>query len=188
MPKEVFRVCTLAAALILTGAAAPAIAMEAQSPTAQVVRETHGDWSVGCTTPAQGQPGDKVCTAIQEQTDTQTKQRVIAVELRADGGGAKGVLVLPFGLAVQRDVKLQADDGKPFIITRIRSCLPVGCAVELTFDEAKIAQLGESKALKVNAVVEGGKDVSFAISLKGFQEALTRTQTLAQSTQQDHKS
>ncbi|MDD2049941.1 invasion associated locus B family protein [Pseudomonas putida] len=190
MPKHIFRISGAVVALVLAASLAPVVAEEAvpQSAPATPAREALGDWSVGCATPAVEQPTDRICTFAQEQFDKQSHQRVLGLELQPDGAGAKGVLVLPFGLDVQKGVTLQADEGKPFSVSRISHCLPIGCVVEVKLDAATMARLDKSKALKVNATINGGKQVSFDISLKGFKKAFNRTKVLAMSKQQGSKS
>lgn len=171
------------AAFVLAAGMTPAAAQDAAAKPASpaVEREAHGDWGVGCMAQAAGQTAGKVCTFSQEQFEEQSRQRVIAIELQPEVSGAKGVLILPFGLDVQQDVSLQLDDAKPFATARVGSCVPVGCVVAVKIDAVTLTQLGKGKALKVTAMADGSKPVPFAISLKGFDEALKRTRTLAQS-------
>src|SRR5262245_16728465 len=68
------------------------------------VQETYEDWVVVCAQ----RDGKKVCALTQQQTDRASQQRVLAVELNAvTADKAEGTLVLPFGLAVSKEVTLQ---------------------------------------------------------------------------------
>ncbi|MDR2874536.1 MAG: invasion associated locus B family protein [Methylobacillus sp.] len=152
---------------------------------ASSVRETYDDWMVSCATPQdKDKQTTKICAIAQEQSDSQSRQRVLLVELLPGKGSAKATLVLPFGLDIQKGVTLQLDDGKVGATQRFRTCFPIGCVVELTLDSATLAAYNKGKQLKINATAaaaEGsaGKDVAFSVSLKGFQTAYNRAVELA---------
>ena len=58
---------------------------------ASSLQETHGDWRVACAQ----QNGKKVCAFSQQQTDKDTRQLVLAVELNAPAADrAEGTLIL----------------------------------------------------------------------------------------------
>src|SRR5260370_26984555 len=70
------------------------------------LQEMHGDWRVACAL----QSGRKVCALSQQQTDKNTGQLLLAIELNAPAiDKAEGTLILPFGLALDRPVTLQID-------------------------------------------------------------------------------
>lgn len=142
---------------------------------ASSVSETYKDWSVSCVL----QEAGKRCALTQTQTQ-QGGQRVLAIELSAPNGNRlTGVLVLPFGLALDSGATLQIDDkpaGQPL---RFRTCLPAGCLIPLNFDAAMIAALRNGTALKVKVHADGGKETMLSISLQGFPAALDRTAALA---------
>ena len=141
------------------------------------VQETHADWRVVCAQ----QNGKKVCALSQQQTDNNTRQLMLAIELASPvANKAEGTLILPFGLALDRGLTLQIDDGATAQALRFRTCLPVGCLVALTFDSATVALLKKGSVLTVKATADGGQEADFKISLKGFGSALDRTSALAQ--------
>ena len=157
--------------------AAPLAAQSTALPGgASSVQETFESWVVACV-----QDGSaKRCALSQQQTDQQSHQRVLAIELSAASGDkVEGALVLPFGLALDRGVTLQVDESPAGPTLRFRTCLPAGCVVPLSFDAKLLAALRKGAALKVNAVADNGKDTVFTISLKGFPAALDRTASLA---------
>ncbi|HEY4374705.1 MAG TPA: invasion associated locus B family protein [Burkholderiales bacterium] len=166
--------CACGAALAQTPAA-PAPAAPAAPAThlpdgANAIQETFGDWRVACLT------RDKVkrCSMTQEQANSKTQQRVLAIEL---GGGAdklEGILVLPFGVALERGVALQLDDQAAQAPLRYSTCLPAGCIVPVRFDAKFVTALRGGTALKGKIGVEGAPDQTFSISLKGFGTALDR--------------
>jgi invasion protein IalB len=160
---------------------APALAQEAAGLPggATSVNESHGDWTVSCAVVPQNGAQNKVCALSQQQTNSQTRQRILAVELRPRETGAEGTLVLPFGLALDQGVALQIDDGQALPSLRFRTCLPGGCLVDLRFDAKILSALRKGNSLKIKVVADGGGETQLALSLKGLPSALDRTIALA---------
>lgn len=160
-----FSICALAQEITLPGGAAS-------------LREAHGDWTVACAL----QPADgakrKVCALAQQQVAANTRQRALAIELKPDAGGAKGTLVLPFGLVLDKGASFVLDDGEAGGVQRFRTCLPMGCLIDIAFDAGTIKALRSGKTLKVRAVADGGQEMSFSISLTGFPGAYDRVAAL----------
>jgi invasion protein IalB len=163
----------------LFGLSGPALAQEPALPGgATSLRENHGDWVVGCSIQQQSGKNVKVCGLSQEQTDQNSRQRVLAIEVRPEGAGVQGILVLPFGLALDQGASFQIDDGPASPVQKFRTCLPAGCLVPVNFDARTLAALRKGNQLKVKTVADGGKEAPFTISLKGFPGALDRTAAL----------
>lgn len=179
-----------ALALAMTWSAVPALAQqapaapapEAQAPAAQTLpggastlRETFDDWLVNCGVVE----GATRCAIAQQQTSQQTRQLLLAVELAAvPGDKVEGTLVLPFGLALDSGVTLQVDDQAAGGSLRFRTCVPVGCLVDLAFNAEELKSLRTGTALKIAGKADGGADVALSVSLKGFAPALDRLQAL----------
>lgn len=159
-------------AVLLCACAQPAAAQALPGGASQL-QETHGDWRVACGQ----QNGQKQCAFSQQQTDKESRQLVLGIELKTAGDRVEGVLILPFGLAVDKPVSLQIDEG-PSQTARFNTCLPAGCLVPVVFDPATVASLKKGTTLKVKAVAVNGQDTAFTISLKGFASALDRTAAL----------
>lgn len=172
----------LAAFAVLAAAqlAAPALAQDESLPGgASSLHEQHGDWVVNCA--IRSQPDGKkakTCALAQEQFHAKSRQRVLAIELRPEGDGVEGTLVLPFGLALDEGAVYQLDDGKPGGVQRFRTCLAVGCLIDVHFDRNIVASLKAGKTLKVKAVADGGKETVFSIPLDGFSSAYERVVAL----------
>lgn len=114
----------VATALLVMGFAISAFAQEGGLPGgATSLRQGHGDWTVSCNITTQNGAPTKACSLSQEQTDGQSRQRVLAIEFRPGGDVLQGTLVLPFGLAVDQGVTLQIDDGAAPAPLRCRTCL-----------------------------------------------------------------
>ncbi|MDB5599529.1 MAG: invasion-like protein [Xanthobacteraceae bacterium] len=146
---------------------------------ASSLRESHGDWVVNCAVQAQNGRNVKSCALSQEQTDNNTRQRVLGIELRPGDNSVQGILVMPFGLALEQGIAFQIDDGAFSPAQKFRTCLPAGCLVPVSFDARTLAALRKGTQLKIKAVADGGKETPFTISLKGFPGAYDRTVALA---------
>lgn len=166
-------------AAALLGTLSVASAQEPSLPGgATSLRENHGDWTVNCNIQQQSGKNVKVCGLAQEQADQNSRQRILAIELRPEGQGAAGVMVLPFGLALEQGATFQIDDSPASPVHKFRTCLPAGCLVPVNFDARALAALRKGNQLKVKTAADGGKEAAFTISLKGFPGAFDRTAAL----------
>ncbi len=162
------------AALLLGGA--PAFA-QGLPGGATSLNETHGDWTIACSTLAEGVR----CAVSQVQISSESRQRVLTVELTATEGGnaASGTLVMPFGLALEQGVVLSIDESEVLPPLRFSTCLPTGCLVPLAFNQDAITATRAGTALKAKAAANGsGQEVSFSIPLSGLTSALARAAEL----------
>lgn len=182
--NALFRRLAPVVAVLLLSAGAPAGAQDSPQGTAlpggaTTLSESHGSWTVSCAVLAQGGTPGKVCVLAQQQTASQTNQRLLAVELRPREQNVQGSLVLPFGLALDKGVTLRVDDGPALAPLRFRTCLPGGCIVDLAFDTKILPLMRKRTALKIGTVADGGRETQLTVSLKGFSSALDRTIALA---------
>ena len=137
-----------------------------------------GDWRVICAQ----QADQTMCALSQQQSDKDSRQLVMAVELTATSGDkAEGTLVLPFGLAVARPITLQVDEGAPTTLS-FRTCVPVGCVVSLAFEPTMVSALRKGTVLTVKTIADNAQETAFRISLRGFGSALDRTAALSKQT------
>lgn len=143
---------------------------------ASSLQESYQNWQVVCT---QGESA-KQCVMSQQQVSRQNQQRVLLVELTPSKDRLEGVLVLPFGLALERGASLQIDDGAVGQPLRFRTCLPAGCVVSLKFDARMVGSLQRGTAIKIKVVSDGGEDMPLSVPLKGFSEAYSRVTALSQ--------
>lgn len=169
------RPAILGLALLIGGASAGAA--QGLPGGASSLNETHGDWTVVCTTAQE----TVRCAIAQNQVGGENRQRVLAVELLAAEGGtsANGMLVLPFGLKLDDGVRLALDEAEPFQTLRFSTCMPTGCLVPLVFDADAVSALRAASvlALKANAN-DTGQEVALSVSLNGFTSALARAAEL----------
>lgn len=136
------------------------------------LNETHGDWVIHCEAPGAGSVD---CAIQQQQLDKASGQRLLAAELRPAEGGLAGTLVLPFGLALARGIVLRIDDGATLPLLAFRTCLPVGCLVDLEFAPDALPGLGAGRVLHIEAVADGGAPAPLSLSLSGLGSAVART-------------
>ncbi len=145
------------------------------------LQESHGDWLVGCSMQGEGEKKKKVCVLSQQQTDQKTGQRVLAAEFHPSDDAMGGLLVLPFGLALAKGVTLQLDDQPGMPALPFRTCLPVGCLVDVSLDGKAAAAFAGAVTLKINATVaDSGQKATMTIPLNGFKAAAERAKALMQ--------
>ena len=164
------------AMMLVAALAMPAPAQEAGLPGgANTLNETHGAWTVTCAIGTRGDGGQaRRCALSQTQLHSQTRQRALAIELHPEEDGVNGALVLPFGLALAPGVTYQLDEGTVGAVQHFRTCLPVGCLVDVAFDAGTVASLKAGDALTIKATADGGPEMAFSISLTGFSSAYDR--------------
>jgi invasion protein IalB len=143
---------------------------------AQALSETFEDWLVACSMTQ----GKKRCVINQQQEDSKTRQRLVAVELQPRAGGADGLLVLPFGLELDKGATLKAGDAQIGQTLRFKTCVPQGCVVPVSFEQKTLEALYKAATVVAAAQAGSGQTVSFPISLKGFAPALSRASALGE--------
>lgn len=145
---------------------------------ASSLQETYQDWRVACRLIE----ATKRC-ALSQQQARQDGQRVLAIELQAGAdNGVTGNLILPFGLLLDAGVTLQIDEQPAMAPLPFRTCLPAGCAVPITLDQAEVDALRAGTTLNLTAKAgDTEQDLALAISLNGFSTALDRIVELTEN-------
>ncbi|MEW6641758.1 MAG: invasion associated locus B family protein [Pseudomonadota bacterium] len=159
--------------LTLAGAGLSPAAQAASLPGgAGSLVESYQDWSLAC----QAQNNNVTCLIRQVQTNSQTNQTVLAVELHnAQGGKLEGALLLPFGLALAQGVSLKLDEAALGSALAFSTCVPAGCLVPVAFDAATVGKLKAGTAINITAGTLGNtQPTAFKVSMKGFGGALNR--------------
>jgi invasion protein IalB len=139
---------------------------------ASAINETYGDWTVDCRI-ANGQ---RLCVLLQSQGNSQTGQRVFAIELRAPKDGrAEGTILFPFGMKLENGAVLRLDDKDLGQGLRFSTCMAQGCLLPISFPTVATDAMKSGKALTVAALnLSNNEPVSFSVSLTGFAAALDR--------------
>ncbi|WP_354044284.1 invasion associated locus B family protein [Devosia sp. UYZn731] len=139
--------------------------------------ESYQDWVVACAT------ADAAvrCSMGQEQSQ-QDGQRVLGIELsKQEDGSIGGLMVLPFGLALEDGGRLQVDEQQAQPRLPFRTCLPVGCIAQLVLSAEQIAKMRAGTQLRVHVRQESASEATtLSISLAGFGTALDRTLVLSE--------
>jgi invasion protein IalB len=142
------------------------------------INESYGDWNVSCAIA----DNRKSCAFSQSQGNSQTGQRVFAIELQpatADGQ-TNGMLLLPFGLKIDDGVKLKIDEQNLGQGARFSTCVPAGCLVPVLFPKTATDALKKGQKLIVTAVPDGpGEPAVFSAPLNGFAASMNRVAELA---------
>ena len=141
---------------------------------ASTLQETYQDWTVSC----QNQKDNSICMMRQEQSSTQTGQRVLIAELRNVAGKVEGVLLMPFGLDLAKGAALKIDEAAGPNLA-FSTCLPQGCLAPVNFDAKQVAALKGGNNINVTTTaLSPSQPVAFKVSLKGFGAALDRITAL----------
>lgn len=184
---------TLAAAFaaLLLGAALPGAGLAAPAAEPISFSETYSDWRVNCGVAEQGagdaaakkakkKPPARSCILQQridwkdENTGRQHRLLIVTLGPPAADGEMALTMLTPFGLLLDRGVRLRVDKGKSFAL-RFRTCLAQGCVVRGRLDGKKTRQLRKGKILNVETVEAAGETVfRVPVSLKGFTAAYRR--------------
>ncbi|GAA5616244.1 hypothetical protein Brsp06_03219 [Brucella sp. NBRC 13694] len=167
-----YRVIGLAFTLAtISGASAFAAPLPGGASTLQ---ETYQDWTVSC----QSQKETSICVMRQDQSSTQTGQRVLTAELRNVEGKVEGVLLMPFGLDLAKGAALKIDEvAGPNLA--FSTCLPQGCLAPVSFEAKQVAALKAGTNINVTTTaLSPSQPVAFKVSLKGFGAALDRITAL----------
>ncbi len=145
---------------------------------ARSLNEAHGDWMVRCHVATKDKAQVTSC-ALSQQQQNKAHQRALEISLvPVAGGGARGVIVMPFGLAVTKPIQLSVDGtpiGKPRWFS---TCIPIGCLVPLDLSAATVKTLSTGTKLQLEATAGNGQAVHVDAPLKGFSGAYGRTADL----------
>jgi invasion protein IalB len=180
-----FTLAVITAASVALGGTAAAVAAGTTPPSATAglpggatsLSETHGDWTVACRVLDRKGKSGRVCSMTQQQTNRKG-QRALAIELRPEGDGATGVVVLPFGVAVTKGMRIAVDGTELGSNRPFSTCLQIGCLAPLILGKGDLGKLQAGKKLAVTAAAMGGRTFAIPASLKGFTSALKRTRGL----------
>jgi invasion protein IalB len=165
---------SLALALAPTVAAAQAVPSTLPGG-AEAISEVFQDWTVSCLSPE----GGKSCSIRQQQADAKTRQRLLAVQLQSKGDKVEGLMVLPFGLLIDKGVTLKVGETSLGTL-RFKTCLPQGCLVPFSLNAQSLSLLRAGSApLSIIASNDANQPLTFNVSVKGFSQALDRAQSLA---------
>lgn len=166
------RIHTTLAGGVLFGLFSTAVSLAGPLPNgASSLVENYEDWVVACQAPE----GEAACVMRQVQSNRETGQRVLSAEFQnGTDGNVQGVLLMPFGLALDQGVALKFDDQAGPQLS-FSTCLPSGCVVPVRFSAEQVGMLQGGSAMNVTAMgINSSEPVAFNISLDGFTDAYNR--------------
>lgn len=130
------------------------------------ISESYGEWTLSC---ARAETGTS-CMLMQAQGDNKTGKRQFAFELRTPKDGrSEGLILMPFGLAIDPGVTFKLDDvvlgkGAPYL-----SCSNEGCLVPISFPTLATDAMRTAKNLVVIGAKPGGNEPQpISVPLGGF--------------------
>ncbi len=139
---------------------------------ADTVTETYGEWTTSC---ARGE-AQVACMVMQAQGDKNTGRRQFAFELRTPKDGrAEGVVLMPFGLAIEPGIGFKLDEATLGKGAFYVSCNNEGCLVPISFPALATDAMKTAKALVVTAKKSANDEaVTINLPLAGFAPAFAR--------------
>ncbi|GJD57600.1 invasion associated locus B family protein [Methylobacterium dankookense] len=143
---------------------------------ADTVTETYGEWTTSCArTEAQ-----VACMVMQTQGDRNTGRRQFAFELRTPRDGrAEGVILMPFGLAIEPGVSFKLDEATLGKGAFYISCTAEGCLVPVSFPTLATDSMKTAKTLVVTGKKAANDEaVTISLPLAGFATAFERAAAL----------
>lgn len=169
---------TFLAAALFAAVTVPALAQDNPAPVplpggATATTEQHTDWTVSCRV----EEGRKLCAISQALADSQSGERVLAVELATPAiDQAEGMLLAPFGLRLGSGVQILVDDAplgeaRPFL-----TCIASGCLVPLSFGAGELSAIRAGDTMRLVAQrADAAEPVDLDVSLAGFAAAANRS-------------
>jgi invasion protein IalB len=139
---------------------------------ASSISESYGEWTVNCRLV----DGQKQCLLAHAQGNSQTGQRVFAIELRTPKDGkTEGTILMPFGLKLDSGAILKLDDKDLGQGLHFSTCVPQGCLVPVSFPVVATDAMKKAKVLTVASLnLNSGEVVAFNVPLEGFAGANAR--------------
>lgn len=149
-----------------------------QAPS--TLSETYEAWTVQCANRVEGEQTQRTCQMSQELLQQGTGQRVLMIAIGNTDQGAKGTMVLPFGLRLSDGISVNIAE-EEVLRGVFRTCLPAGCVSEIDLSEELLGKLANAEAASVLMTADNGQPAKTDVSLKGFKPAYQRLVALAGS-------
>lgn len=115
----------------------------------------------------------KHCEIVQRLLVKESGQRFaeFAIGYPEGKGEARGVLILPLGILLEKGVQIKVDENPAFNVN-VRYCAPQGCMAFLNMREELIAQMKGGTSALISFQNAQGQTLNMPITLKGFTEAV----------------
>lgn len=165
------RILTVLGLMSLIGfSGLPALAQSAEGATTEVLRESHGDWDIRCSS---AKPED--CYMIQTAVDDRGRPMVelSLIRLASDAPAPAGATaVVPLGTALPEGLLFQVDNGEQLRFA-YDFCARAGCVsnLALTADQIEAMRRGLFAIVTIRSAARPEQPISVRISLRGFTAA-----------------
>ncbi len=159
------------------GSGAEAAAAAPKTNTASFApADIKGDaWLVRCNDKKPEEVTEKrgKCEIFQQQTIKESGQRLVefAIGFPAETKEARGILILPLGIQLQKDVSMSLDGGDSFNV-KIRYCLENGCFAYMSLTDEVLAKMKKAGKATVGIESADGRKINLELPLTGFGKAL----------------
>ncbi|MCK5659028.1 MAG: invasion associated locus B family protein [Alphaproteobacteria bacterium] len=90
-------------------------------------------------------------------------------------GKARGVIILPLGILLKKNVTMKIDSLKPSVF-KIQTCTKQGCFLQIDMDKNLIDMMRKGNFVYFNFESADGRKVNLIMSLAGFGKALKEIQ------------
>jgi invasion protein IalB len=155
------------------GSAAPAGATAQQPAPPQPVvtkRETYEDWIYACIQ-SPGSP-DIRCSISQRLSDEKSKGTIFHWRIAQDGeGGLVGIWQTPPQVLLSRGITIEAGTPQPITVP-YEKCAPNACRAVAALAPDFIETLTKAQAATATIVLQDGRPVKLALSIKGLATGL----------------
>lgn len=126
-------------------------------------------WDVRCKT--NEKDSKEYCEMFQMITVKDTGQRFVELAFfKGQDNKMGGIIILPLGLMVAKQVMMQIDEGDAMAFS-FHTCTPGGCLGRINVSDKLMAQMRKGSHLKIATHDQSGKTFNVKLSLSGFSKA-----------------
>ena len=116
----------------------------------------------------------KICEITQSVIVKESGARIMEFTIgypEDANGEARGIMLLPLGILVDRQLMLKIDTGNNYAFN-VRQCTKSGCFAYIDVKDELLSAMRKGNKLKISFVTMQGQNVLMELSLKGFTKAL----------------
>lgn len=147
------------------------------TPVSGVSAASKEAWAIRCTQQGEdGQGSAKYCEMVQNISVTRkgaqsaAPQRLIEMAIGyPENGKAVAAIILPLGIQVNKDVRIDVDGKKVFDFA-IEFCDAGGCAATFPVNQRLMDGLENGAAMRVHTLAATGQPIVIELTLEGFKE------------------
>ena len=150
-----------------------ASAQSDSEPATQAAQVSTTGWGVQCNNVG----ADLQCSALISLVATQTNQLIlrISIQRQAENDDHMLLVQLPLGLNLPRGIDMIVDDGEAQTLV-INTCIPAGCFVTHTLDQAQLDAMKAGNTVAVVMASNDGNENRIEMPLSGFTKSVEKLQ------------